>query len=113
MVLLTDYQQQEEAALYSSLCLLEAQGAEGAKQIEFSKNMFRSKNNKALELVLYHCYSVVKSKPAAKKVGSSAVACAQQQGNCETLLCGKSYIWLSLLHTTLFAAALQPCMANQ
>jgi hypothetical protein len=79
MVLLTDYQQQEEAALYSSLCLLEAQGAEGAKQIEFSKNMFRSKNNKALELVLYHCYSIVKGKAAAKKVGSSAGAAQRPQ----------------------------------
>jgi hypothetical protein len=78
MVQLTEYQQQEETALYSSLCLLEAQTAEGAKQIEFTKNMFRSKNNKALELILYHCYSVVKGKAASKKVGSSASSAARQ-----------------------------------
>lgn len=69
-----EYQLQEEAALYSSLCLLEAQHAEGARQIDFSKGMFRKPNAKAFEIILYHTYSTVKGKAAAKKVGLAAIA---------------------------------------
>lgn len=65
-----DYQLQEEAALYSSLCLLEVHNAEGAKQIDVSKGMFRKPNAKAFELILYHSYSVIRGKAAAKKVSS-------------------------------------------
>lgn len=80
-----DFQVQEELALYSTLCLLEAQAGEGAKQVELHRNMFRKHNLKAFEYILHHAYSVVKGRAAAKKVStlcshsSFVLCCAKPQ----------------------------------
>ncbi|WIA28965.1 hypothetical protein OEZ86_011500 [Tetradesmus obliquus] len=68
MVPSIEFQQKLEAALCCNLFLLGAQGAEGAQQLDLSEKLFRSKNNKALELILYHCHSVINGKAAAKKL---------------------------------------------
>lgn len=76
---LNEHHVQEELALYSSLCLLEAPTGEGAKLVELSKTMFRKQNLKSFEYIIYHCYTVVKGKAAAKKVRDSlhtAVHCS-------------------------------------
>lgn len=62
---------QEEALLFCSLCLLDAQAAEGSKQVELSKTMFRKPNAKALEFILYLAYGIANGKAAAKKVSLS------------------------------------------
>lgn len=83
-----EFQQKLEAALCCNLFLLGAQGAEGAQQLDLSEKLFRSKNNKALELILYHCHSVIKGKAAAKKVGSSA-------GAAQDVLCDRACLLLA------------------
>jgi hypothetical protein len=61
-------QQEEEQLLASCLGLLDIRQTEGAKQLDISAATFRKPNAKAFELVLFHAYSVVKGKAAAKKV---------------------------------------------
>lgn len=60
--------QQEEDLLYSGLCMLNLTQADGGKNVDISKGMFRKPNPRAFELVLYHTFCVVKGKTAAKKV---------------------------------------------
>lgn len=69
-------QQQEEAVLHSCLSLLDVAHAEGAKGVDVSRSMFRKPNPRALELILYHTYCVVKGKAAAKRVSRQAAATA-------------------------------------
>lgn len=61
-------QQEEEHLLASCLGLLDIKQAEGAKLLDISPAMFRKPNARAFELILYHSYTVVKGKAAAKKV---------------------------------------------
>ncbi len=58
----------EEVVLHCNLCLLGTAVSEGAKGLELSGSMFRKPNVKALEVVLYHMYTVIKGKPQARKV---------------------------------------------
>jgi hypothetical protein len=61
-------QQEEEQLLSSCLGLLDVKQAEGAKLLDISPAMFRKPNAKGFELIMYHAYTVVKGKAAAKKV---------------------------------------------
>jgi len=59
----------EEAALQRNIVLLGVPEAEGAKGLGLtSRTLFRKPNNKALEVILYHVYSTIRGKAAAKKV---------------------------------------------
>lgn len=61
-------QQLEEELLSACLELLNIKQADGAKLVDVSPGMFRKPNARALELILYHAYCVVKGRVAAKKV---------------------------------------------
>jgi hypothetical protein len=69
---LEDAASAEDKILVGNLVLLDAQGHDGLKGIEITKNMFRRPNSKAVEAIVHHLYGVMHGKAQARKVCSRA-----------------------------------------